>query len=81
VLSILSGACRAIPACAELPFIEAVCRFRPYLAGGKQLIGPSRERPGLFYALGYGANGYLRCAAGSARLTADILRLNQTTGG
>lgn len=81
VLSILSGACRAVPACAELPFIEAVCRFRPYLAGGEQRIGPSRERPGLFYALGYGANGYLRCAAGSARLTAEILRLNETTAG
>jgi glycine oxidase len=81
ILSILGGAVRAVPACADLPFIEAVCRFRPYLEGGTMLLGPSRERAGLFYALGYGANGYLRCAAGSARICAEIMRLNETPAG
>lgn len=73
---ILGHACRAVPACADLPFLEAVCRFRPYLAGDAPLIGPSRRLAGLHYALGYGADGYLRCAAASERIADAILRRN-----
>lgn len=72
VAAILAGSCRAVPSVAALPFIEAVCRFRPYLADGSCRYGAHGQIGGLYVSLGHGADGFLRAAAASAELSAAI---------
>lgn len=74
VHDLLASAFRAAPALRDLPFIEANHAFRPFLAEEAMLNGPDPDIAGLTYALGHGADGFLRAAAVSDRLAESMLQ-------
>ncbi|WP_137699979.1 NAD(P)/FAD-dependent oxidoreductase [Marimonas lutisalis] len=78
VRALLDSAIRATPALADLPLIEAVHGFRPFLPGDQLLFGASDSLAGLYLSMGHGADGYLRMAEVSRRL-AEMILTPQTT--
>lgn len=73
VQTLLTGAIRAAPALAGLPFVEATHAFRPFLPDDALLFGAHPRLEGLYLSLGHASDGYLRAAEVSDRLATEIL--------
>ncbi|MFK5978029.1 MAG: FAD-dependent oxidoreductase [Rhizobiaceae bacterium] len=74
VAKLLQSGIRAMPQLADLPLIETIVGFRPFVRETNvSVIGESASTQNFYYSLGHGSDGYLRAPYLSSKLAEQIL--------
>ena len=74
VAKLLKNGIRAMPQLVDMPLIETMVGFRPFVREtNDSVIGESDITRNLYYSLGHGSDGYLRAPYFSTKLAEQIL--------